>query len=310
MSVDLVAAAEAWLAERHARGYLLKDHRWLITGFLDGLASRGVTKITVADALAFACQTPTSTKRWQAARLRAVAGLAAYVHGVDPEAAELVPPGLIRTRTTRRLPYLYTPEQVGQLMVSATTVLTPQLFALGVRTLIGLLAVTGMRSGEAMALNVEDLHVDQALLVVTGKYDRQRLIPLQPASLDALLSYQAHRPHQVTAPGRPLLFGPRGGRLNKNKARAAFARLISECHLPDRPRCGSPRLHDLRHSFAVNTLIDAHRHGADVDARLATLATFLGHVEPANTYWYLTASPELMAAVAHRATAPERRPQP
>ena len=231
------------------------------------------------------------------------------MHGVDPGAAELIPPGLIRARTTRRLPYLYTSEQVGQLM-AASTVLTPALFALGVRTLIGLLAVTGMRSGEALALNVEDLHVGQALLAVTGKYDRQRLVPLQPASLQALLSYQGHRPHQVSAPGRPLLFGPRGGRLNENKARAAFARLVDECHLPDRPRCGAPRLHDLRHSFAVNTLIDAHRHGADVDARLATLATFLGHVEPANTYWYLTASPELMTAVAHRMATFERTPQP
>jgi integrase/recombinase XerD len=88
--------------------------------------------------------------------------------------------------------------------------------------------------------------------------------------------------------------------LNPKTARAAFARLVVECGLPARPRCGPPRLHDLRHSFAVHTLIDVHRAGADVDARLATLATFLGHAEPANTYWYLTASPELMAAVAHR----------
>ena len=247
MSIDLAAAAEGWLAERHARGYLLKDHGWLIASFLEGLASRGVTTITVADALAFACQTPTSTKRWQATRLRTVAGLAAYVNGVDPEAAELVPPGLIRARTTRRMPYLYTAEQVGQLMDSATTVLTPPLFALSVRTLIGLLAVTGMRSGEALALNLEDLHIDRALLVVTGKYDRQRLVPLQPSSLEALQSYQGHRPHPVTTPGRPLLFGPWGGRLNKKMARAAFVRLVSECQLPDRPLCGSPRLHDLRH---------------------------------------------------------------
>lgn len=310
MSIDLAAAAEEWLAERHARGYVLKDHDWLITSFLDGLASRGVTTITVSDALAFACQTPTSTKRWQATRLRVVAGLAVYAHGIDPEAAELIPPGLIRARTTRRIPYLYTAEQVSQLMESATASLTPPLFALSVRTLIGLLAVTGMRSGEALALNVEDLRIDQALLVVTGKYDRQRLVPLQSSSLDALLSYQGHRPHPVTTPGRPLLFGPRGGRLNKDKARAAFVRLVSECQLPDRPLCGTPRLHDLRHSFAVNTLIDAHRDGADVDARLATLATFLGHIEPANTYWYLTASPELMAAVAHRATTTERNSQP
>lgn len=310
MSIDLTAAAEAWLAERHARGYLMRDQRWLIAGFLHGLVLQGINKITTADALAYAYQPRTSTQRWQAARLRAVAGLAAYVHDVDPEAAELIPPGLIRSRTTRRLPYLYSAEQVSRLMVAATTVLTPQLFGLSVRTLIGLLAVTGMRSGEAFALNVEDLDADQALLMVTGKYDHQRLIPLHPTSLAALRTYQAQRPHKVAKPGRPLLFGPQGGRLNQDKARAAFARLVRECQLPDRAGCGSPRPHDLRHSFAVNTLIDAHHQGANVDARLATLATFLGQAQPANTYWYLTASPELMAVVARRAAGPERRALP
>jgi integrase/recombinase XerD len=310
MSVDLTQAAEAWLDERHARGYVLKDHRWLIASFFGELADRNVTQITVADALAFACKNPASTKGWQAARLRAVAGLAAYVHDLDSEAAEVIPAGLIRARVRRRLPYLYTPEQIEQLMAAAKS-LAPWRFALSVRTLIGLLAVTGMRSGEALALNVEDLHVDEALLVVTGKYSRQRLVPLAPSTLDALLSYHAQRPgRHLAIPGRPLLFGACGGRLNDDKARAAFNRLVSECRLPARPRCRAPRLHDFRHSFAVNTLIDAHRQGVDIDACLTTLAAFLGHVDPTGTYWYLTASPELMAAVADRADTHARRCQP
>lgn len=308
MSVELTSAADAHLADCRARGYLLKDHGWLIAGFLTELAARGATTITVADALAFACQRPENSKCWQATRLRAVAGLAAYVHELDPEAAEVIPPGLIRARLTRRLPYIYTPEQISQLM-TATTVLAPELFACSVHVLIGLLAVTGMRSGEAFALNVSNLDVDRALLAVTGKYGKQRLVPLHPSTLQVLLAHQQRRPGKG-GPDSALLFGPRGGRLNVRKARAGFARLVAECGLPARPRSGPARLHDLRHSFAVHTLVDAHRDGADVDARLATLATFLGHVEPANTYWYLSASPQLMAAVVQRSQSSATRWRP
>lgn len=299
MNINLARAADTYLAERRARGYLLEDHGWLITGFLAELAARGTSTITVADAMAFACQKPNTSLQYRATRLRAVAGLASYIHDLDPEAAEVIPPGLIRTRRTRRLPYIYTADQICELMAAATVVLRPEPFALSVRILIGLLAVTGMRSGEAFALTVGNLDVGQALLVVTGKYDKQRLVPLHPSTLDVLLSHQQQRPGK-SQPGSPLLFGPRGGRLNKKNARASFTRLVGECGLSGRPGCGRARLHDLRHSFAVHSLIDAHRDGADVDARLATLSTFLGHAEPANTYWYLTASPELMAVVAQR----------
>jgi integrase len=101
----------------------------------------------------------------------------------------------------------------------------------------------------------------------------------------------------------------RGGRLNLNMVRATFRIIANDCQLPARPGCGEPRLHDLRHTFAVNSLIEAYRQGADVDARLAALSNYLGHVDPANTYWYLTASPELMAIVSDRFSAYQKRGQ-
>lgn len=308
MSVDLAAAAEEWLAERRARGYRLKDHGWLIADFLDSLAARGANTITVADALAFARARP-AQPRWQATRLRVVAGLAAHVHSVDPTAAELIPRGLVRAKTARRLPYLYSTGQVSQLMTATADVLSPALLAASVRILIGLLAATGLRSGEALSLDVEDLKVDESLLMVTGKYAMQRLVPLHPTTVDALAAYRQMLDPRAASSG-PLLVGARGGRLNPKTARAAFRRVANECRLPSRPGCGTPRLHDLRHTFTVNALLDAHRQGADVDARLATLATYLGHVEPANTYWYLTASAELMTVVAQRADAASRRCRP
>jgi integrase len=309
MSVDLRAAAADYLAGRRARGYRLKNQDSLIARFLDGLEARAVTVIGVADAVAFAQDTPAVRRRRPAERLHVIRGLAAYIHTLDPTAAELVPDRLFAGPSVRRIPYLYTPEQTVQLMDRAGD-LRPEPFAAAIRTLIGLVAATGLRSGEAFGLDIEDLDREQGLLRVTGKYAKQRLVPLHPSTIDALDAYLQVRATTPAAATGPLLVGPRGGRLNSNAARALFRVVVNDCGLESRPGCSAPRLHDFRHAFAVDTLIDAHRHGGDVDARIATLATYLGHVDPANTYWYLTASPELMAIVTDRMTAHQHRGRP
>ena len=298
MSIDLRVAAVDYLADRRARGYRLADHDWLLSSFLDGLQAGGVTTITVADAVAFAQQALGSQRLWQAARLRAVRGLAAHVHAIDPAAAQLIPAGLIGSKNTRRIPYLYSTDQI-QLLMSRAARLSPSGFAASMHTLEGLLAASGLRSGEAVALDVEDLDTDQGVLTVTGKYGRQRLVPLHLSTLQALTNYQLQRVGWA-APTGPLLLAAKGGRLNHTTARAAFRAVVDDCQLPARPGGPIPRLHDLRHVFAVNSLIDAHREGVDVDARIAALAIYLGHVNPSSTYWYLTASPELMGLVSDR----------
>lgn len=301
MSLDLRAAAGDYLAARRARGYRLADHDWLIRSFLDDLTRRGGTTITVADAVAFARWRPETCQRWHAQRLHVIAGLAGYVHALDPAAAELVPAGLIRARIIRRHPYLYSDEQIEALLAAAGALCPPALAAT-MSTLIGLLAVSGMRVGETIALDAGDLDTDRQLLRVTGKYGKRRLVPLHPTTVDALTGYLAGRP----ADG-PLLVGVRGNRLNANTARAAFGALVQQRGLEARPGCGAPRLHDFRHSFAVHSLTEAQRSGSDVDARVAVLADYLGHVDPACTYWYLEASPQLMAAVSERVAASFRR---
>lgn len=303
MSLDLRAAAVGYLQARRARGYRLADHDRLITVFLDQLAGHGATTIKITDALAFAVAPPGTTRRWHATRLETIRGFAAHVHALDPAAADLIPAGLITAKVTRRIPYLYSGDQVAELMARAATML-PLLLGATMRTFIGLIAATGLRSGEALGLDLDHLGVDPPVLTVTGKYGKQRLIPLHPSTLDALTGYQKDRATLTrTPPAGPLLVGARGARLNGNTARAAFRTVAGTCDLPARPGCPPPRLHDLRHTFAVNSLIDAHRQGVDVDARIAALATYLGHVGPANTYWYLSASPELMALVSDRMTA-------
>lgn len=301
MSVDLHAAASEHLHDRRARGYVLADSEWLLASFLDGLAASGETKITVAAALAFAAEPPSATAGWRARKLRAVRGLAAHVNALDPSAAELTPAGLIGSKTPRRIPYLYSEEQIVALM-NAARALCPEMLGASMHALIGLHAATGIRSGEAAALDVSDLDVEQRVLRVSGKNRRVRELPLHPTTVEALVDYLRMRA-RLAPPTGPLLIGAKGGRLNLGSARAAFRSLVDECRLPVTPDCRAPRLHDARHSFAVNTLIDAHRQGVDVDAQIARLASYLGHVDPSHTYWYLSASPQLMQIVRERLTA-------
>jgi integrase len=225
------------------------------------------------------------------------------VHTLDPRAAELIPAGLIPAKASRRIPYLCSEKQVVLLMQRARALSSPRLAA-SISTLIGLLAVTGLRGGEAAALDIENLDVDRALLRVNGKYGKQRTLPLHHSTVKALTDYV----HETRSePSGPLLIGERGGRLNMTTARERFRALVDSCRLPARPGCTALRLHDLRHRFAVASLIEAHRDGVDADARIAALANYLGHSDPTNTYWYLTASPQLMAAVRDRITAHPRR---
>lgn len=297
MTIDLRVAASDYLVARRARGYRLVDHGWLIRSFLDDLQRRDVTTITVADAVAFARWRPETDRRWHAQRLQVIRGLARYVHTLDPAAAELVPAGLIRARVTRRHPYLYSTEQI-QALLAAASALSPPSLAAAMRALIGLLWASGMRVGEVVALDVGDLDTDRRLLRVTGKYGKRRIVPLHPSTVEALTGYLGGR--RVSG---PLLVGVKGRRLNANTARAVFRELVKECRLEARPGCGAPRLHDFRHVFAMNSLTETQRSGSDVDARVAALADYLGHVDPACTYWYLEASPELMGAVSERVVA-------
>jgi integrase/recombinase XerD len=300
MSTDLRAAISSHLAARRARGYRLEGHDQLLGAFLDSLEARGETRITVPAAVAFATAPAGTARAWHAQRLAAVRSFAGYVHALDPSAVDPVPGGLIPGRIPRRVPYLYSGEETTRLMAAAGA-LPSAVLAASMRTLIGLLASTGIRSGEAFALDAINLDTAEQVLTVTGKHGRKRLIALHPSAASALSDYLRFR-EQHAADGTPApLIGQSGRRLNGNIARAVFRSLVIGCGLEPRPGCRSPRLHDFRHAFAVSTLIDAHRQGRDVDECIAVLATHLGHIIPSHTYWYLTVTPVLADAVSERA---------
>lgn len=240
MSTDLRKEAAGYLRLRRSLGYRLIDHDWLIASFLDHVENQGHSRITVEDALAFA-QATAASRPWQARRLAVVRGLAVYVHSCDPAAAQLIPPDLIHaSRVRRRVPYLYTSEQVAALMAQATT-LSPPILAATMSTLVGLMAVTGMRTCEARRIDVEDLDIARRVLAVTGKGGKRRLLPLDASTVASLVNYLRLRANAVpTSQVGPLLVGRRGGRLNKGTVQAAFRQVAGAVGLvaPVRPRRG------------------------------------------------------------------------
>jgi integrase/recombinase XerD len=246
VSTDLRAAITGHLAERRARGYQLKGREHLLGSFLDSLEARGETRVTVAAAVAFAAAPAGTERAWHAQRLAAVRSFAGYVRALDPSAADPVPGGLIPSRIPRRAPYLYSGQETARLMAAAGALPSPVLAA-SMRTLIGLMASTGIRSGEALALDVPDLDMTAQALTVTGKHGRKRLIALHPSAAGALSYYLRFR-GQHAADGTSALFvGQAGRRLHHSVLYPAFRSLTVRCELEPRPGCRLPRLHDFRH---------------------------------------------------------------
>ncbi len=295
----LTTSLADYLALRRGLGYGLVRQEKLIKQFLEYLSERQESEIKTELALAWA-NSAGGGAAWHSYRLQAVRGFARYLRAqgepVEIPAAELLP-----GQPQRATPYLYCEAEIEALIGAASSLGSPHRTAT-FQTLIGLLAVTGMRIGEAIGLNRGDFDSSSEVLTVRrGKGGRSRELPLHSSAATALLRYLRRRDRPGPPPGEdPLLVSAAGTRLLIGNVQTAFRALRERAAIPRLASGRGPRIHDIRHSFAVRTLIDAHREGADVGRRLALLSTYLGHVDPASTYWYLDASPELMALASAR----------
>jgi integrase/recombinase XerD len=192
-------------------------------------------------------------------------------------------------------------------LIAAAAELAPAIRAATMVALVSLMAATGIRTGEALALDVADVDRRAGTLTVTGKYGKTRLLPLHPSVLDGLHGYLSERDRLLPAAHCPaLLVSTRGTRLRPQSVHPTFRALADQVGLVASSSAGRPRLHDLRHRFAVSTMLDAYRSGGDPAATLPLLATWLGHADPNDTYWYLTGTAELMAAATERLHAAEQ----
>jgi integrase len=218
---------------------------------------------------------------------------------IEP-ATEVPPADLLPWQRCRATPYLYANHELAALMTAAMTLSTPHRVAT-FRTLIGLLAVTGMRVGEVISLDRDDFDSVNGLLIVrNSKFRKSRELPLHLSTVDALGRYLRRRDWpRTTAKPLALLVSTVGRRLLYCNVHYTFRQLIRRAGLGPRSAACRPRLHDLRHSFAINTVVDGYRDNNE-KARIPLLSTYLGHVDPASTYWYLSAAPELLALAGRR----------
>jgi len=306
---ELRHAVEDYLRTRRALGFKLEREAGLLFDFVATLEGAGQHTLTLDAALAWATRPPDAQRSWWAARLSAVRGFARWRHAFDP-ATEVPPADLLPAHSRRAQPYPYTDADVVALMRAAHALPAP-LRAATYQTLIGLLAVTGMRVGEVIDLDRGDADWGEGLLVVRGaKFNKSREILLHPSTVEALRSYATVRDQHCPHPGTAAFFlSLAGTRLIYKNVHRTFHRLVTQTGLaPYSDRC-RPRIHDLRHRFAVRTLLGWYRDGEDVGARLAQLSTYLGHLNPSDTYWYLQAAPELLALAAGRLQAAQEAPR-
>lgn len=295
---DLRQTATDYLRVRRALGYKLQRDGELLPDFIEFLERAGAQQINNELALAWAMRPTRTHPAWWRQRLSIVRGFARYLQTIDP-ASEVPPADLLRVHRPRITPYLYSQADSDALLTAAGD-LRPGLRAVTYRTIIGLMSVTGIRLGEALALDRGDVNLTEGVLLVRGKNGHEREVVLHESTTAALAEYARLRDQHFPRPATPAFFSPRGTRLSSGTFHDTFRVLVKKAGLEGRSERCRPRPHDFRHTMAVRTLLGWYRSGEDIDAKLPLLSTYLGHRDPASTYWYLQASPELLRLAAER----------
>lgn len=281
----LGAHVDDYLRLRRALGFKLERHGQILPQLVAYLEAAGASTVTRELAIAWARLPAGAHPRHWAARLAIARGFAAYLQTIDP-ATEIPPADVFAVRYQRPTPYLWSAADICRLL-QATRALRPPLKAASYEALFGLLAVTGMRVGEAVALERDDVDLDDGVITIraqVAKLERVRLVPLHATTVEALDRYARTRARLCPKPrSRAFLLSGTGTTIDRSAVSATLRTITLALGL--RTDTARPRAHDLRHSFAVQTLIGWQRSGVQIDERIAALSTYLGHVSPAETYW-------------------------
>lgn len=302
----LLQALEDYLEIRHALGFDLRTTERRLHDFLAFMEREGATHITTELALRWARQPADGEPATWAHRLADVRHFAAWYSARDPR-TEVPPKGLIPHRIRRKPPYIYSDQEIVSLVQTACELPSSN----GLRghtysTIFGLLAVTGLRVSEVVALDRGDVDLDEGLLSIRRtKFGKSRMVPLHVSTCDTLLAYAEARDQlfPVTTT-RAFFISERGRPITDCATRYNFAKVSRQIGLRE-PVEGyrhghGPRLHDMRHRFAARTMIDWYRAGLDVEREMPKLSTYLGHVHVNDTYWYIEAVPELLRLATER----------
>jgi integrase/recombinase XerD len=302
-------ALDDYLALRHAMGFKWHEAHRLLPHFVAFLERQGAAFITTEWAVRWATQPRYVQPAEWARRLGLVRGFAQYHSAVDPR-TEVPPPQLLPYHPQRREPYLYSETEIVQLMAAARHLPSSTgLRAYTYATVFGVLAVTGMRISELVALDNDDVDLEGGLLTICHtKFRKSRCLPLHPTTRQALCRYVHLRDCVYPIPQSPGFFvSEQGTRLTHWAVRATFVQLSRQIRLRGPTDSHGPRVHDFRHRFAVQTLVRWYREDVDVERHLPELSTYLGPVKVSDTYWYLSATPELLDLATQRLELAQRR---
>jgi integrase/recombinase XerD len=303
---ELREALEEYIALRRSLGTKLQGADSGLRKFIAFAESEGALHITADLALRWARQSNGKEPGTWAGRLQMVRGFATWRSATDPQ-TEIPSKGLLPFRYRRKPPYIYSDEEIERLITAARELPSSK----GMRgatysTLFGLLAVTGMRLGEALALDRDDVDLREGILTIRlTKFHKSRLAPIHQSTSRVLSDYEERRDRVFPRPISPAFFvSDLGSRPTHWSAEYNFAKVSQQIGLRE-PMEGhrhghGPRLHDMRHRFAARTLVDWYRAGIDVEREMPRLATYLGHVHVNETYWYLEAVPELLQLATER----------
>jgi integrase len=288
--------ATDYLQARRALGFDLREPERMLYGFADFAKERGESHVRAATAIEWATKGGTPGVRHR--RLQTVVLFARHVRAEDPR--HEVPSNRVFPRVPRQyVPHIYTDDEARRLIAAADTLGPPSsMRVVTAQTFFALLFATGMRISEALALDIADIRPD-GLLIRRTKFQKTRVIPLHETAREGLARYLDRR-YPVGTPPASLFLGSRGARLAETSAHTMFRKMRKAAGIEKPPGQTQPRIHDIRHTFAVRAL-EACPDGRDrIAQHMLALTTYLGHTHVADTYWYLQATPRLMRDIADR----------
>lgn len=289
-----------YIAARRALGTRLEEPAQTLRQFVKFLARKKARFITIKLALEWSQQSQDVQRATWARKLSMVRQFARWMSVIEPR-HQVPPRRLLDVRHRRSKPHIYSDDEIARLMAEAAGLKSSTgMKALNLETLIGLLAATGLRPGEAAALEIHDVDLQAEVLVIReSKFGKSRQVPIHPSTVAALKRYARQRDQILLNPGSSFFFvSDRGTALDLGAVRRWFCKISRACGLRRNPgghRCGrGPRLQDLRHTFATKRLVEWYRAGSNVALQMPKLATYLGHSSVGCTYWYIEAVPELL----------------
>ena len=305
----LTEELDRYLTIRRSLGYDLRTSARVLRRFIAFAESQGAEHISTDLFQRWQASFGQASRQTWAVRLGIVRLFGAWLHGLDP-AHEAPPRGLIPSRARRPRPYIYSDEEIASIVNAAAEL--PSVYGLRgltYSTLFGLIAATGLRISEALGLDAGDVDLEIGVLTVRrGKLGKARLVPIDGSVTQRLRAYANERDRLLAFAPQPFFVNDQGARVGDCGARYNFALVSQRLGLRSPQRYGrhgrGPRIHDLRHSFAVRTIIGWYRQGQDPAREMIKLTTYLGHASPENTYWYIEATPELLELASQRITGP------